>query len=54
MEKGTELYFAGERSKEKKLQKLVNGKEKTIVSDKYLQRIILGDTFSNPEKQKKV
>lgn len=54
MEKSAEAYFASEQNKTKKLQKLVEGKEKTIVSDKYLQRIILGETFSNAEKQQRV
>lgn len=54
MEKGAELFFQSEKNKDKKLEKLVAGKEKTIASDKYLQRIILGDTFSDPDRQKKV
>lgn len=54
MEKFTDAYFTAEQHKTRKLERLVEGKEKTIVSDKYLQRIILGDTLSSAEKQEKI
>lgn len=45
--RATEAYFANENSKSKRLEKLMETQEKTIVDDKQLQKIILGDTFSN-------
>ena len=48
------VNFDSDILKQKKLEKLVETKEKTIASDRYLQRIILGDTVYTSEQQQKV
>ena len=52
--KAADNYFAHEHSKSKRLEKLMETKEKTIVDDKQLQKLILGDTYANSEKQRRV
>ena len=45
--KSVDAYFSSENAKTKRLLKLIENKEKTVIDDRQLQKIIMGDALVN-------